>query len=276
MKGKRVLLFFLFVTTLTVLFGIRQMAFAKEGGAPSGNTGSPGDDEQTCAHTDCHTGTASGRDNLIFTDVPATGYQAGQFYTITVSVTNVGTKRFGFQASPQNLEGDLLGDMDLINTSQTKFVGAGKYITHTSTGTNGLDTKSWTFSWTPEDATGDVTFYVAVNVANDDDEATGDEIYTSSVTVHQDTTVVVGIREDEILFDMTNPVHDQLQMHVEAEINSALTIEVIDVNGRVVKSETFGYSNGYFDMDMSDVEAGMYFVRAQQQNGSLVKKVMKL
>jgi len=276
MKGKRSILLSLFMITLLTFLSILQSGFAKEGGAPSGNTGSPGDG-QSCAHTDCHTGTALPKDGLISTDVPASGYVSGEDYTITVSVTDTGTVKFGFQASPQTLDGDLVGDMDLINTSQTKFVGGGKYVTHTSTGSNGADVKTWTFSWTPEDATGDVTFYVAVNVANNDDHATGDRIYTSSVTVTEDSTnIPLVIDEPEILFEMTNPVSNLLELNIVTEYNSALTIEVIDINGRPVQTEHFGYSSGHYVLDLSGVPPGMYFTRVIQDENNLVKQFIKL
>jgi hypothetical protein len=93
---------FLCALLILIITGLSKFSYGKEDGAPSGNTGSPGDD-QTCAHVDCHTGSASEKDGLIATDVPASGYLVGETYLITVTIEEIGITRFGFQASPQNL-----------------------------------------------------------------------------------------------------------------------------------------------------------------------------
>lgn len=275
MRGKSVLIFITLPFFITCL-SLWQYGFAKEGGAPSGNTGSPGDG-QTCAHTDCHTGTAETMDGIITTDVPESGYKSGVAYTITVTIDHPGTEKFGFQASPQTEDGDLVGDMDLINTSQTKFVGGGKYVTHTSTGSNGTDLKTWTFLWNPEDATGDVTFYVAINIANNDEHASGDEIYTSSITIKEDSTnLPLAIEEHEILFDMNYPVSDVLQLNIVTEYQSDLTIQLIDLNGEVLSNENFTYSTGKFDLDIKTLPSGIYFVNVIQDGSRLAKQFVKI
>jgi hypothetical protein len=209
--------------------------------------------------------------------VPASGYKAGEIYTITVTIDHPGTEKFGFQASPQTPDGDLVGSMDLINASQTKFVGSGKYITHTSTGSNGTDLKVWTFSWLPEDASGDVTFYVAINIANNDDHASGDDIYTSSLTINEDSTnIPLVIDEHEILFDLDNPVTEMLHLNIVTEYQSDMQIEIFDINGRIVKSQNFNYSNGAFTIDTQELLAGIYFVNVIQDDEHLVKQFMKL
>ncbi|MFI5172375.1 MAG: choice-of-anchor V domain-containing protein, partial [Chitinophagales bacterium] len=135
MKKNKVVKLFLLILTLIISAGIYESVLAKEDGAPSGNTGSPGDDGQTCAHVDCHTGSASNRDGLITTDVPASGYLSTETYLITVTIEEADVTKFGFSASPQDLDGSKMGEIELINTIQTKETGGGKYITHTLSGT---------------------------------------------------------------------------------------------------------------------------------------------
>src|SRR5690606_1068590 len=97
-------------------------------------------------------------------------------------------QRFGFQVSPQKTDGTLLGSLNA--TSQETQVTGGKYITHTQSGTAGNSgSKSWTFEWTaPTAGTGDVTFYGAFNIANGDNNTTGDEIWKSSLTISESGT----------------------------------------------------------------------------------------
>lgn len=268
----------LFLSTLLLLIitGLSTIGYAEEDGAPSGNTGSPGDD-QTCAHVDCHTGSASEKDGLIATDVPASGYLVGETYLVTVTIEEIGITRFGFQASPQNLDGDEMGEMELINAGQTKFTGGGKYITHTNAGTNGTDSKTWTFNWTPEEATGDVTFYVAVNASDDEDDATGDHIYTSSVTITEDPdNHPLSVEEmNDILFDIHGIVQDELVLTVSTPVNNPIVIDIIDIHGRMVLSNKYQYANSTFIMPVDNLNKGMYFVRISNAQGALTKQFFK-
>ena len=122
------------------------------GGAPSGYTGSPFDGKNC---TNCHGGSASTVAGMITSNIPAAGYTPGASYTITVTVSGSGNK--GFEVSPQNAAGTLLGT--LTAGSGNKLVGSGKYVTQSSSLTG---TATWSFGWTaPAAGTGSVTFYGA-------------------------------------------------------------------------------------------------------------------
>ena len=275
-KGLVVQLFFLLLT-LFISVGIYKTTFAKEDGAPSGNTGSPGDD-QTCAHVDCHTGSATHRDSLISTDVPATGYLSTGMYLITVTINEAGISKFGFQASPQDLDGSKMGEIELINISQTKETGGGKYITHTLSGTTGIDTRTWTFNWTPEESTGDVTIYVAVNATDNEDDATGDKIFTSSITVKEDSTnIPLTIEElNKIKFDVTSPAVDELTLTIQTAVNSAMQIMIFDLSVRLVYLNNYPISNGTFKIPVSILNSGLYFVSVNNDREKLTKQFIKL
>ncbi|HOW30090.1 MAG TPA: T9SS type A sorting domain-containing protein [Bacteroidales bacterium] len=123
-------------------------------GAPAGYTGSPGDGKNC---TDCHTGTASTVSGWITSNIPATGYEPGQTYQITATNNITGSGKYGFEVSPQNTSGTLLGT--LAAGSNNQLVGNNKYVTHVSASET---VKTWTFNWTaPAAGTGNVTFYGA-------------------------------------------------------------------------------------------------------------------
>jgi hypothetical protein len=127
------------------------------GGSPAGYTGSPGDGKD-CVQ--CHGGSSSTVDNWITSDIPAEGYTPGDSYTITVTVTGTGKK--GFEVSPQDLAGNLLGT--LAAGPSNELAGNGKYVTQSS-GVNS-NPAVWSFTWTAPDAgTGEVTFYGAFTVS---------------------------------------------------------------------------------------------------------------
>jgi hypothetical protein len=123
------------------------------GGAPSPYyyTGSPGD-AHSCAS--CH-GNSSTVAGWITSNIPASGYVPGTVYQITASNSVTGSGKYGFEVSPQNPAGTLLGT--LAPGTGSKLVGSGKWITH-SNASNSVT--SWTFNWTaPVAGTGVVTFY---------------------------------------------------------------------------------------------------------------------
>ena len=95
------------------------------GGAPAGYTGSPFDGKNC---TTCHGGNASNVTGWITSDVPASGYVPGNNYSITVTVTGNGKK--GFEVSPQDAAGNLVGT--LIAGTGSELTGSGKYITQSS------------------------------------------------------------------------------------------------------------------------------------------------
>jgi hypothetical protein len=123
-------------------------------GAPAGYTGSPGDG-QNC--TACHGGTATTSTGWITSNIPGTGYVPGQTYQITATNNLTGSGKYGFEVSPQNVAGGLLGTLAAGSGSQ--LVGSGKYVTHTNAN---ITNNVWTFNWTaPATGTGPVTFYGA-------------------------------------------------------------------------------------------------------------------
>jgi hypothetical protein len=122
------------------------------GGAPSPYyyTGSPSDNH-SCAS--CHGG-ASTVSGWITSNIPAGGYVPGTTYQITATNSVSGSGKYGFEVSPQNSSGTLLGT--LAAGSNSKLVGS-KWITQ-SNASNSIT--SWTFNWTaPVAGTGNVTFY---------------------------------------------------------------------------------------------------------------------
>lgn len=123
-------------------------------GAPAGYTGSPGDGNNC---TSCHGGTATTSLGWITSNIPGTGYIPGTTYQITATNSLSGSGKYGFEVSPQNAAGNLLGTLTAGTGSQ--LVGSGKYVTHSNAT---LVNNSWTFSWTaPTAGTGSVTFYGA-------------------------------------------------------------------------------------------------------------------
>jgi hypothetical protein len=172
--------YFLIPMVAVILFTAYGPAYNPDhsNGAPAGYTGSPGDGKNC---TNCHGGSATTLAGIITSNIPAQGYTAGSSYTITVSLSGSGQK--GFEVSPQNASGTLLGT--LTAGSGSKLVGSGKYCTHNAS--VGGSSATWNFSWVaPVAGTGTVTFYGAFTI-------TEPVTKLSTLVVNEYTIVPLGV-----------------------------------------------------------------------------------
>ncbi len=156
---------------------------------PAGNTGAPGDANCTGCHTGSVVTSGANWNNIGLTsNIPATGYVPGQTYTITLSHTQSGITKFGFQTTILNGSSLMAGSItvtDAANTS-TQTSGSRTYINHTSAGTAGSGSISWSFNWTaPSTGAGTITFYTAINATNSSASSAGDIIYLKSFAFQQ-------------------------------------------------------------------------------------------
>src|SRR5689334_114569 len=112
------------VLLFILIDAVNNSSHSSSGGAPAGRTGSPGDGNLTCALSGCHLPgpTPATMTGWITSNVPASGYVPGNTYTITATATRPNHVRFGFEISPQNSIGTLLGSLLITNTTETQIV----------------------------------------------------------------------------------------------------------------------------------------------------------
>src|ERR1051325_780196 len=223
--------------TLLVLFAIISivslMAFTSGGGndpmdssgGPAGYAGDPAGGGKTCGSGGgCHTGHPVGTlTGVITSNIPAAGYSPNTTYTITANFVRPGHTKFGFQITPQNSSGTKLGTL-AITSSQTKLVGTSKYVTHTSTGTSGSGSKTWSFNWlSPATGQGPVTFYGVFNATNNNGNDTGDSIFKCTLNVTENTTAVQNLGLTDFHFtSYPNPTTDNLTIEFTLDNSSAV------------------------------------------------------
>jgi uncharacterized protein (TIGR03437 family) len=181
----------------TIVFGLAPgYVFAHSYGPPPRVTRAPGDNPLAC--TSCHSrsviNTGPGSVEILLKSGAV--YIPGIKQRITVRVQDPDQKRWGFEltarlnSDPEKSQAGELTPID--NMTQAICEDAGpkpcasgpSFITHTSAGTRAGSSggASFQFDWIPPaQNAGPVTLYVAGNAANDDDNSTGDRIYTSSV-----------------------------------------------------------------------------------------------
>src|SRR3972149_982207 len=226
---KAIFIFFFLVSALAV-----KEVLSFSSGAPPGFTGSYADGGATCVT--CHPGaTPTPVTGWISSNIPVSGYIPGYTYTINAQAVGTGHVRFGFEISPMDSFGAVLGSMTDI-TTETEVIGGGYYITHSSVGTSGNDSRSWIFDWTaPNPGVGNVTFFGAFNIADNNGSNTFDTIFTSSYTVPQDLTAAsddISFREGLRIFP--NPAIDFIGVQFRDQRIRPITFTLFDVNGKEV------------------------------------------
>ncbi len=235
-----------FAILITVFFVSSAL---NNGGSPGHKTGSPLDG---ISCTQCHGGTASSQTGWISSDIPASGYIAGQTYTIIATGTHSGAVKMGFELTSETSSAKT-GTFTITNTTETKMISANDAVTNTSSGnTASSGTKSWTIDWTaPAQGTGDVDFYAAFNAANGNGSTTGDIIYTSSLLAQENISSNINDNENKILSIYPNPTTDFINISTEAN-----TAKIYDIKGNIVNN----YSNTS-KIDLSGFNNGIYFIK---------------
>ncbi|HEV8483168.1 MAG TPA: choice-of-anchor V domain-containing protein [Blastocatellia bacterium] len=174
------------IATLLLTSGRLTSVRAFSTGPPAGVTGAPG--ELTCSS--CHTGPSNTGQ---FTIEAPSSYVPGATLSITVRHTNSDTSRriWGFQltalTSTAEKAGALQnpGGLGILNND-----GPGnsrQYIQQTleSNFSGQTGGAQWTFDWVaPSTNVGPVTLYAAGNQGNNNGVNTGDQIYTTTVTIN--------------------------------------------------------------------------------------------
>ena len=189
MKKKVLLFFALFACCVVISDFLANHALTNANGAPNGHTGSPENQGRTCQTAGCHTSGASVQNGgQITSNIPATGYIPGNTYTLTASITG-NSNEFGFQVSPQDNVGAQQRGTLVSTSPQTRLTGGTRYITHSLTGTSGTGSKSWSFDWVAPTGNGDVVFYGAFLISNNNGATSGDTTKTTTLVVSKDATI---------------------------------------------------------------------------------------
>jgi hypothetical protein len=253
----------LFVSSAFGILLISQslMIMKKDGAAP-GYTGSPGDSLKNC--TACHGGVAVTVEDWITSDIPADGYVPGMTYTITATNKEFGATRFGFEISPQDTIGNLMGSMAITDNVRTKLVGGTKYITYTENGVEGVDSLSWSFKWTAPKSIEDVTFYGGFN-SNFDGHKGGDQTFLSTLTVKRNKALdIPEVSNLKAVKIYPNPTYDYIIVNLNVRTACNIVVDITDMNGKQVSLLMNNKVNsGTFNQqfEINTLAKGNYLVR---------------
>ena len=241
-------------------------------GPPSGYSNDPAGGNKNC--TNCHSGSvAEQQEGWISSDIPETGYLPANTYTITATAIGAGYSKFGFQISAQNSTGDILGT--LVNTgSETKLISGTSYITHTSEGLSGQDSKVWSFDWTaPESGSGEVVFYGAFNLSNNNGSTSGDEIKISTLRVDENTSAGShsGDIPDQFLI-YPNPAREYIFVNTPEEYIGFGFI-IYDQSGKQVKKGLL--VGNITTLSTEHLKAGVYYFQVDASKSKVIRFIKK-
>ena len=233
-------------------------------GGQSGLTGAPG--ESNC--TQCHSGSTldgSTENIVLFLDgtTPISGYTPGATYTVTLQHSSNPAKS-GFSATALDATdtkaGSLIGSG--IGGTQNFSASGRDYVSHTAaSNTFG----QWAFSWiAPITNVGDVTFYFASNITNNNGTNTGDMIYLSE---HIISPAGSGIEEtpNEVNFTAGfNATSNELALNFNYFVIGEMNLNLVDMTVRSVFTYNLGTSKSGANKEKialpSDLNEGMYVV----------------
>lgn len=234
------------------LAAVAALSLANSGGSPGGRTGSEVDNGATCATMGgCHAG---GGDvltqDMITTNIPATGYIPGEKYQITLSPAFDGASRYGFEMIVQNATPEAVGTFTSNDDGNAR--SGGDRVTHKSSSSTGGDTKTWVLDWTaPEAGSGDLKIFASSLAANGNGSTSGDRLITDDLTITENLTASI---QDILNAQITlypNPVVNSL--HLSGMTNTNATLQITDVSGRVVMNSSYAEM-----LDVSQLATGAY------------------
>lgn len=264
-------------TILSVIF-TTVILFAFSGSHPTTNsggyTGAPNDNVCTA----CHTPGGSLDGTIEITGLPSL-VTANTTYPLTVTITDTSTggvaAKAGFQlvSLKSNLAngGTFTSASGETNTA-VKTVSSKSYIGHEpakSFGSNNIVT--YDIEWTsPANADDNITIYGASMIVNGADGNSNDKFVTTNVITEIDVSSSVN---EEIIFASLypNPVTDILTIEVSRKLITAP--KVYSASGQSI-DVSIALLNGSYQLDVSKLKSGFYYVKLETEIGSEMKKIV--
>jgi hypothetical protein len=222
-----------------------QAAPTDANGPAGGKTGAPG--EQNC--TSCHSGATqngSTENQLIINNdigFGITQYTPGATYTVNLSMASNPAKK-GFQVTALNGANEMAGNFVAGANTQIKTAtisgGQRKYATHKSS-SNTSATQVWNWTWeAPATEQGAITFYVATNKANNNNNDNGDVIYLSQhVFLNDDASIDESVKENNFTAGYS-PEKDAILVSFSSLSIVPTSLNLVDLQGKSVYAKKLG------------------------------------
>lgn len=246
------------------------------------HTGAPG--ETNC--TGCHAGTNNSGPGTVTFDIGGgiTYYIPGQTYLCSVSIVQTGVDKMGYCCtSLRNSNNTATGTFSLTMPTRTRLFTSGgrNYVSHNPCGADAptVGSNSWTFNWTaPSSNVGNITLYIGALATNHNHATSGDDAYTTSITLTPSATSVneiEGIIENVNVFP--NPATEFFNISYENLSGEQTKISIVDIVGKMVSPLYSGKdAKGEVkkSFDIRNIAKGSYWIRISQGEKSIMKKLV--
>lgn len=262
--------------TVAIVFASVTESFTKKAQPPTAKTGAPS--ESTCGSTatGCHNTAPNSFTGTLTVDFGQTSYSPGQTLTVTVTTSESGMTRFGFEGTMLDGSNAKAGDFAIINTATTSLQNSGnkQYIGHKAAGT----TNSWTFEWTAPGGVGPVTFYLSSICGNANNSASGDHCYLATQVLDFLPNGVTEVKGVTDFLTIENSIASTISLQYLSSANTNTVIRLIDLNGRTINNLVSGVqSPGTHSLTFTKpTVTGLYFIEYIGGNNREVKKMMVL
>lgn len=249
------------------------------GGAQFGKTGAPG--EQNC--TQCHSGNPISNSTVSLISFSGTNnkYIPGSTYTINVELVGAPSPKNGFEiVALRNSDDANVGSITITNATNTQLKSGNSrtYVTHTSSGSSST---SWNFDWTaPTNGEGDITFYLAGNISNDNGSTSGDEVHLKELVIQEDASSTV--IEQDIIVDIDNSLKiinndNYVTTNLTVQKANDILVSVLSLSGKVVYSNyevVNKGSNTLQSIDFNQFSKGIYIINYKIGNDLISRKIL--
>lgn len=251
---------------------------SNSGGAGAGKTGAPG--ESNC--TACHSGsTQDGANENLLTVLdggnPVFQYVPGQTYEVALKMASSPNKK-GFQSTVLTNSNNMAGDFSGGSNTSINSANSREYANHTSA-SNTSSTTTWSWSWTaPVANSGDVTFYVATNSANNNSANSGDVIYLSQHVIGEQSSASLNeIVHPSLIGVSYVPGKDEIYVSLNSISQDEISFSLVDLKGNLVYSKSLGSPslglNTYNISIPEDMKSGAFVVQLDVNNQQLTKLI---
>ncbi|HWB62063.1 MAG TPA: choice-of-anchor V domain-containing protein [Chitinophagales bacterium] len=271
-----------------------KVAHTNQSAPPAGGlSGDPS--RSSCALIGCHFGSSGatysfstgqltlnmGSDTSSLIVMSGQSYNPGQTYYIEFkpNLTNGNSTRYGFQMTSLDASGNMAGAFAVLNSSNssTQSLLSRNYIGHKNANSN----NDWLFKWTaPAAGTGAITFYYAANIANGNNDNSGDSIYLGTTTLSPVTATGIDnpiASNFNYLGVYPNPSYNN---YIHLDFNNIsgneAFVSLFTLDGKKIQEDVFkttvGLNSLLLNLNPSIVK-GIYLVQLAVGNSKEVKRV---
>ncbi len=282
---------------LTIIAGFSAFVISSYSAGPAGmganRTGSNGT-TAGCDGAGCHAANNTALTvNISVADTsttaPITSYVPGKKYTLRIlgGTTSLTQSQFGFQVSAVRASntstqaGTITAGGSSTPNTTVKNVGSIQIGEHTAPLAGTSVGGGWVYDadvyWTaPPAGSGAVKFYAVINAVNGTGNSSGDAPNAGSITIGESTSVS-NVDNAASFKAFPNPAINSVNITAEGISNGALSMNVYDVRGKVIATQTANAANSSLNtsIDCSKWATGMYYVQIIKESSSSIIPVVK-